>query len=217
MKKLIPLVLAVVLLAVGGCTYEVPTPSLPSTEEEAESDVNEVDVETASEGVAGGSLYFTPRSETMDYVVLAPAYFEFGTVSTGSVIDTWTEDGYLQVDRNRVNYARGDPLYLVVFNDSVNSYDYEIVYEAPIDALNWSEATQQAYEKAPPSVKDAVAFSETEVRLEGGEARMIPFSLVVPEGTEYPQLWEFRISVMRRDLASTTQVGGKIRVFVSMK
>ena len=222
MKKFIVLALLLPLIAIGGCAYTVPdipiepSPTVPVEPTEPEpSDVQLVD-ETVNY-MASGSLFFTPTSEETDFVVLAPAYFEFGTVSPSSTIDTWTEDSYLQVGRNKVNYKQGDPLYFIIFNDSINAYTFEIRYEDTVNDLTWSEATQLAYHKAPLGVKQAVAIADSSVELQAGEAITIPFSVTLPEDMEYPLLWEFRLSILRKDPGSMQEVGGKIRVFVSMK
>ena len=173
-------------------------------------------VETVNDMVSG-SLFFTPTSEDIDFVVLAPAYFEFGTVSPDSTIDTRTDNGYLQVGSHRLNYKSGDPLFFVIFNDSVNSYNFEIKYEDTVDEVNWSAATQLAYYKAPLGVEQAVTIAESSVELKPGEAATIPFSVTLSDDIEYPALWEFGLAILRKAPGSTQEVGGRIRVFVSMK
>ena len=236
MKQLIVSVLLILLLAIGGCAYVIPddiaTPNTPppvETTEPLPSDVqpeptkpqpepvNVQPVVSTVDDMVCGSLFFTPTSDEIDFVVLAPAYFEFGTVSPDSNIDTRTDNGYLQVGSHRLNYKKGDPLYFVIFNDSVNSYTFEIKYENAVDEVNWSEATQLAYFKAPLGVQQAVAIAESSVELQSGEAITIPFSVTLSDDMEYPELWEFRLAVLRKVPGSTQEVGAKIRVFVSMK
>jgi len=233
MKRLIVSVLLILLLVIGGCAYVIPddiatpdTPVEPSpivpvepTEPEPTkpqpANVQPV-VETVNDMVSG-SLFFTPTSEDIDFVVLAPAYFGFGTVSPDSTIDTRTDDGYLQVGSHRLNYKKGDPLFFVIFNDSTHTYNFEIKYEDAVDEVNWSAATQLAYYKAPLGVEQAVTIAESSVELQPGEAATIPFSVTLSDAIEYPQLWEFGLVVLRKDPGSSQEVGGRIRVFVSMK
>ena len=229
MKQLIVSVLLILLLAIGGCAYVIPddiaTPDTPPPVEPTETKPSDVQPEPVNvqpvvstvDDMVCGSLFFTPTSEDVDFLVLAPAYFEFGTVSPDSNIDTRTDNGYLQVGSHRLNYKKGDPLYFVIFNDSVNSYTFEIKYENAVDEVNWSEATQLAYFKAPLGVEQAVAIAESSVELQSGEAITIPFAVILSDDMEYPELWEFRLSVLRKAPGSTQEVGAKIRVFVSMK
>lgn len=235
MRKLIILALLMLLLAIGGCAYVIPAditapdtsaepppivPVEPTEPEPIKPQPEPPNVQPVVETVnkmASGSLFFTPTSEEIDFIVLAPAYFEFGNVSPGSTIDTRTDDGYLQVGSHRLNYKRGDPLCFVVFNDSINAYTFEIKYEDTVKDLTWSEATQLAYFKAPLGVEQAVTIAESVVELQAGEARMISYSVILPTDIEYPELWEFRLSVLRKDPWATQEVGAKIRVFVSMK
>ena len=235
MKRLIVSVLLILLLAIGGCAYVIPddvtapdtpvepSPTVPVEPSEPEPTKPQIEpanvqpvVETVNDMVSG-SLFFTPTSEDIDFVVLAPAYFEFGTVSPDSTIDTRTDDGYLQVGSHRLNYKKGDPLYLVIFNDSVNTYNFEVKYKDAVDEVNWSAATQLAYYKAPLGVEQAVTIAESSVKLQPGEAATIPFSVTLSDDLIYPQLWEFGLAVLRKDPGSSQEVGGRIRVFVSMK
>ena len=232
LKKVIAFALLLLLFVLGGCSYVVP--SIPTTPSIEPSPIEQPTVEPTepaspvptklpdvqpmdSQALSSGSLFFTPTTEDLDFVVLAPAYFEFGTVSSTSTIDTWTEDGYLQVSKYTVSHQQGDPLYFIIFNDSYNSFMFEIKYEDAVDEINWCEATQRAYYKAPFGVEQTVAIADTSIELQAGEAITIPISIVLTEDIEYPEYWEFRLSVLRRNFSGTQEVGGKIRVFVSMR
>lgn len=151
-----------------------------------------------------------------DRLVVSPAYFEFGNVTPTSTIDTWTSDGYITVGNYKVNYPRGEPLCLIIFNDSPYEYTYELEAENAPEEVNWCEATQKNYAQSPVAVNLIIAIGEPSFTLQSGEAKAAAFSIQLRDVVEYPNQWECRISVV--GLApGGVQKGVKIRVFVYMR
>lgn len=146
--------------------------------------------------------------------LVVPAYFEFDKVKDGTLVDTWTDDGFVNVGQARVTYEAGEPVFILIFNGSDETKLFALkCVNAPRD-VNHADCTGMDYVKAPATIASWVTLSQSIVSIGAGCARAVPFALSIPEGTSLPEQWEFRILITdaTEDRYSTAH---EIRMFIT--
>lgn len=127
--------------------------------------------------------------------LVVPAYFELGNVKGNSLIDTWTQGGYVKVGEAIVEYDGGDPIFVLLYNGSDETCEYQLqIVNAP-KAINHSDCTGKDYVQAPDGFMEWVTLSETIVSVGSKCARAVPFVIHIADGVELPEQWEFRILI----------------------
>jgi len=149
-----------------------------------------------------GVVFGVEPSVAMEKAV-APAYYEFGNVSPGGIIDTWTKVGMVNLGGVEVGYCEGEQLWLLIYNGKDVPVTFSLdVINAPKET-NHSDITGQDYSKAPESFLVSVEVQGS-ITVEPRSAVKVPVSLQYPMDIEYPDQWEFRI------LVSTLGVPGSV-------
>lgn len=147
---------------------------------------------------------------------VAPAYFEFGEVIPGAVIDTWTVDGMVEIGAERIGYVRGGTLWLLLYNgsDAPSVFELECI-NAPRD-VNPSSCTGKEYSKAPAGFLGSIT-TPTLIEVRPFSCKKVPISIKVPGNLTYPEQWEFRILVTDAEASGLVGTGLEIRFFYTMK
>ena len=143
-----------------------------------------------------------------------PAYMEFFGVRDGTVLDTWTNDGYVNIGQARVDYKKGDNLCIFAYNGYSEPVKFNIYYEDIKGETAYCQATNQTYSKAPPAAWMWFKISKPQPEIAAKSVVPIPFSLSIPKDVELPEQWEFRIHIQPVNVG--TMVGdASIRILVS--
>lgn len=148
--------------------------------------------------------------------VVAPAYFEFGEVVPGAIIDTWTVGGMVEIGKERIGYARGETLWLLLYNglDTPSTFELQCI-NAPRD-VNPSSCTGKEYLKAPVGFLGSITTPNL-VEVQPFSCRKVPISIKLPVGLVYPDQWEFRILVTDAKASGLVSTGLEIRFFYTMR
>jgi len=162
-----------------------------------------------------GGTFSVDAKVVMDKCI-APAVFEFENVIPGAVIDTWTDDSYVLVGEDWVSYTVGQDMWMLVYNglDSTVTYSLKLV-NAP-EELNECKFTGKWYSKAPEGALGGVTFPKT-ITVGPMSAIKVPISINYPEGIDYPDQWEFRISVFDLRVLGMVETGLEFRFFSYMR
>lgn len=146
---------------------------------------------------------------------VAPAYLELGNLYPGAEVSTWTGDGYLDLAGSRVHYTKGDPVCIAIYNGQNYTVSYKIAVEdAPLE-INQCNTIGKEFYMAPSGFIPVVEVSDNSPTLSPYEIKTIPFSFVLPIGTDYPEMWEFRIVIIEQGIQIARGYG--IRVFITMR
>lgn len=203
-------IVGVVLATQNGTNGEVIPPIEPENGEEEEINVEDnpyVDVPV-------GIIFEVNPSVVMDKAV-APAYYEFGNVSPGGIIDTWTKAGMVNLGGEEVAYCKGDRLWLLLYNGKDTSVTFSLdIINAPRET-NHSDNTGQDYSKAPEAFLANVEV-ENAVSVDAGSAVKVPVSIQYPVDLEYPDQWEFRILVSALEVPGSVATTLEPRFFTYM-
>jgi len=152
----------------------------------------------------------------MDKAV-APAYFEFGSVIPGATIDTWTRNGEVVLGAERIGYAAGDPLWILLYNGLDGSVTFTLqVINAPLD-INHSDVTGKDYFRAPEGPLVGVSLPMSLVTVQPKSCMKIPVNIQLPNGPIYPKQWEFRVLVTNLEVSGQISTALEIRFFCTMR
>ncbi len=143
-----------------------------------------------------------------------PAYIEFFGVRDGSLLDTWTNDGYVDIGEARVVYERGSPLSIFVYNGYDEPVMFRIFYEDIPQNSAYCLATNKTYSKAPAQAWEWLKITEPRPLVGAQSVTPIPFSLSIPKGVEPPDYWEFRIHITPMSVGTVVS-DASIRMLVS--
>jgi len=194
-------IVGVVLATQGNGNGEVIPPINSGQQEEGEEEPIDVE-DNPYIDIPIGEVFKVEPSVVMDKAV-APAYYEFGNVSPGGIIDTWTKAGMVNLGGEEVVYCKGEQLWLLLYNGKDTSVTFSLkVINAPRE-INHSDITGQDYSRAPEAFLGNVEV-ENAISVDAGSAIKVPVSIQFPVDLEYPAQWEFRI------LVSALEVPGQV-------
>jgi len=162
-----------------------------------------------------GESFAVSSGIVMDKAI-SPAFFEFEEVVPGAVIDTWTADGHAVVGGDWVSYRLGEQLWLLVYNGLDSSVTYSLKCVNAPREVNHSEATGKDYFQAPGEFLAGVSLPSM-ITIEAHSAMKIPLRLQFPADIEYPDQWEFRISVFDLKVQGMVETGLEFRFFTTMR
>ena len=161
-----------------------------------------------------GEVFKVEPNVVLDKAV-APAYYEFGNVSPGGLIDTWTKDGLVNLGGEEIGWRKDGQLWILLYNGKASSVTFSLeVINAPRET-NHSDITGQDYSKAPEEFLGNVEV-EKSVTVAPGSAVKVPVGIYFPVGVEYPDQWEFRILISTLEVPGTLATTFEPRFFTYM-
>ena len=199
MKKILACCIILIALVAISCTHYV-APVAPIVSPDIES-INAHDI----------PIY--------NGAVIAPSYLEFKNVGLGDTIDTWVESQYSDIKGHVVSYQAGDPLCVIVFNPFNEVRSYGINYLDAANEINICQSLNNdiKYSKAPSGFYQYVTLSSSSVTVNPRSIKKIPFSVFIANELKYPKNWEFRINIIDEKIIGNLNIGGTVRIFISMR
>ena len=193
------------------CTASIP-PVNPGQQEEEEEDL--VSCENYRDIPLGEAFEIQP-SIILEKAI-APAYFEFGNLVPGALIDSWEKDGRVSISGEDICYLAGDPLWILLYNGTGGAMTFNLkCVNAPLE-VNHSDITGKDYEKAPEGMLVGVTYPP-KVSVDAGSAVKVPITVQFPVGLSYPDLWEFRILITDLNVPGMMGTTPGFRFFCTMK
>lgn len=159
---------------------------------------------------------FSVNSGVVMDKAIAPAVYEFGSVIPGAIVDTWTVNGYVPVGGDWVSYKAGEQLWMLVYNGLDSKVTYNLKCVSLLEDTTHCDLTGQDYSGTPEGALVGITFPST-VTIEPMSAMKIPLSINYPMGVEYPNQWEFRISVFDLKVWEMVETGLEFRLFTYMR
>lgn len=204
MSRLFTGIVLGVLLLFTGCGQSVVEPlppkevpgGVPEQEQPEEGVVVTLPIEEEEY-----TLSVVPRfeeSESPNTMAYRPAFFEIsgGGMQVGSIVDTWTKDGYFTIAGACIEYKKGEPMFFLLYNGSDTATDFGISVEnAPLEVnyLRSGSWPDVPVYRVPEEFLNQVVLPKN-ITVQPDSICKVPFGFVVPRLPEdYPENWEFRI------------------------
>jgi hypothetical protein len=147
---------------------------------------------------------------------VAPAYYEFGNLREGAIIDTWVKNGRVSISGEDICYLAGDSLWILLYNGLPSSTTFGLsLINAPLE-INHSDSTGKDYEKTPEGMLVGVVCPN-KITIDAQSAVKVPIVIQFPVGLDYPDQWEFRLLITDLSVPGTVGTAHEVRFFCTMR